>query len=156
MQAINHQLTTGSLYVVCMYQLPELFPWMDWPGLIVALIAALLPDVDHHKSRVGRLVPFISIPLHALLGHRGALHSLLAAVGLYYLAQSLSLPYINALVFGYLLHLVGDMATKAGVNLFWPFGQRYHLPLKVARNGLVEWLTTASCVLLMGWTVWTN
>lgn len=149
MQAVNHQLTTGSAYISCMYALPEQFYWMSWPGFVVAMIGALLPDIDHHKSRVGRLLPFISIPLHGLLGHRGALHSLLAVFGIYYLNSFFPIPLVHSLSFGYIGHLVGDMATKSGVNLFWPVSKRFHLPLKPARNGFFEFMTTLICLVLM-------
>jgi membrane-bound metal-dependent hydrolase YbcI (DUF457 family) len=146
MQALNHQLTTGSAYYIAMTTLPSVTHWMSWAGLGVALIGALLPDIDCKDSRVGRLVPFISVPIQALFGHRGALHSLLASGALLYVALFFGFPWALSLTFGYVSHLIGDACTKSGVNFFWPLTKRYRVPFTPARNGVLETLTTIGCV----------
>lgn len=46
--------------------------------ILGGLIGSLLPDIDHPRSWIGRRILFISLPLSALVGHRGVTHSLLA------------------------------------------------------------------------------
>lgn len=148
MRALNHQLTTGSAYLICMYRWPEFFPWMTIQGTGFALIGALLPDVDCHNSTVGRRLKVISVPIQLVLGHRGALHSLLAAAGLLYIASLLQFPWALSLTFGFLGHLVGDACTRSGVNFFWPLSHRYRVPFTPASNGVLEAITTWSLVLV--------
>lgn len=146
MQAINHQLTTASAYYIAMTSLPSVTSWMSFTGLGFAMFGALLPDIDTRHSRVGRVVPFLSIPIQALFGHRGALHSLLACALVLWGAMTLEFPWALSLTFGYVSHLIGDACTKAGVNFFWPLTKRYRVPFTPARNGVLETLTTITCV----------
>ncbi len=53
-----------------------------WHIVPMALASALLPDLDHPRSLLGRQLPWISGPLSRLFGHRGFTHSLLAVFGL--------------------------------------------------------------------------
>lgn len=146
MKAINHQLTTASAYYILMRTFPETFSWMTYPGIAVAMVGALLPDIDSRHSTVGKVVPFLSIPLQVFLGHRGALHSLLAAAGLLYFSVTFGFPWAMSLTFGYIGHLLGDACTKSGVNFFWPVSKRYRVPLTPASNGVFEFMTTFGCV----------
>ncbi|USD59065.1 metal-dependent hydrolase [Vibrio sp. SCSIO 43140] len=146
MQAINHQLTTASAYYIAMMTLPSVTSWMSFTGLGFAMLGALLPDIDTRHSRVGRVVPFLSIPIQALFGHRGALHSLLACALVLWGAMTLEFPWALSLTFGYVSHLIGDACTKAGVNFFWPLTKRYRVPLTPASNGVFEAITTFGCV----------
>lgn len=112
-----------------------------------ALVGALLPDIDHPKSWLGRRLPFISVPLAAVFGHRGITHSLLAVVGvawaLYYALEQWNLGAGWGLAaagvgVGYLSHLLGDFATHGGVPWLWPFKQRFSLPLTFKTGGVFE------------------
>jgi inner membrane protein len=108
--------------------------------LLGALIGALLPDIDHPKSWLGRRLPLLSLPLSAIFGHRGITHSLLAVVGVVWALQQ-ALTQWNAIhhghwhwvgvgvAVGYLSHLLGDFATHGGVPWLWPFKKRFSLPL---------------------------
>ena len=59
-----------------------------WHIVPMALASALLPDLDHPRSLLGRQLPWISGPLSRLFGHRGFTHSLLAVgMGVWGLAQ---------------------------------------------------------------------
>ena len=115
--------------------------------LIGATGGALLPDIDHPKSWLGRRLPFISVPLAAVFGHRGITHSLLAVVGvawaLYYALEQWNLGAGWGLAaagvgVGYLSHLLGDFATHGGVPWLWPFKQRFSLPLTFKTGGVFE------------------
>jgi inner membrane protein len=87
----------------------------------VALLAAALPDLDSWHSCTGRLVPFISLPLENLFGHRTLTHSLLAQVLIGALAYvSLPFGFFLAMLSGWVSHSLADMLTPAGVCWFWP------------------------------------
>lgn len=110
-------------------------------GTMAAAIGGLLPDLDHPKSALGRRIPFISVPLSAMFGHRGMTHSLLAVVGLVatlvavttmpaYTSFGTSFGRLAApLCIGYLSHLLGDSMTPSGVPVFWPHKRTYSLNL---------------------------
>lgn len=104
----------------------------------LAAIGSLLPDIDHPKSAFGKTVPFFSIPISMIFGHRGITHSLLAvvalAVAIFFYGKS---PYIAPIIIGYLSHLFGDMLTNSGVPLLWPKKDKVSIPL-FNTGGLLE------------------
>jgi len=103
------------------------------------VIGSLLPDIDHPKSWLGRRIPFISIPLSMLVGHRGITHSLVALLAsLFFSAYALSvyaggsgvtMVIATGLCLGYGSHLLGDFASNSGIPVFWPSKKRYKLPI---------------------------
>ena len=106
---------------------------LEAQGTMAAAIGGLLPDLDHPKSALGRRIPFISLPLAAVFGHRGMTHSLFATIGLLtMLAAVTTIPaytslrgLVAPLCVGYLSHLLGDSFTPSGVPLFWPHKRTY-------------------------------
>lgn len=120
--------------------------------LLCVALGALLPDLDHPKAwlaqfRLARhgLLRFIrpfalpSAILREEFGHRGGLHSLLAALALYAGLRALdaAIPgaaqWGAALAWGYVLHLAADLLTNRGVPLLYPFWRgRWHLPWPLA------------------------
>lgn len=95
---------------------------------------AILPDVDHLKSPVGKLFYPIAKWLNLKYGHRTITHSLICYFSLFAIVAAVEsfanaqAPMPNAsmtitLIFGfaYFSHLLFDMLTKQGVPLFWPF-----------------------------------
>lgn len=97
----------------------------------IAAISALLPDIDHPKSKFGRMVPFLSYPISYFLGHRGITHSLLAIFvsSLLLIYYGLNTWYVAPIVVGYLSHLLGDMFTNSGIPLFWPNRRKIAFPI---------------------------
>ena len=124
-----------------------------WHIVPMALASALLPDLDHPRSLLGRQLPWISGPLSRLFGHRGFTHSLLAVgMGVWGLAQ-VEAPWLlsgavkDALIVGYLSHLLGDWLTPMGIPLLWPWRRRFRLPgLPLKSGGGYE---RAFCLLTM-------
>lgn len=113
--------------------LPHLAQGEPLPLLGMTLLGALLPDLDHPDSRLGRAFRVLSVPLSRLFGHRGFTHSLLAA-GLLEFGLRQGVPQLpgalrEALLIGYLSHIAADMLTPAGVPLLWPLRPRFRLPL---------------------------
>ena len=118
-----------------------------------AALGSLLPDIDHPKSLVGRRLAWVSVPVAALVGHRGVTHSLLAvlacAAGLWFLGRELA--WNAALLVGYLSHLAGDALTVSGIPLLWPWRRRFRSPLWFTTNGAVEWGLNAALLAGLWW-----
>lgn len=86
----------------------------------VTALGALLPDIDHENSKLGRRVWLISWSLRRLLGHRGLTHSALALVALVALVARTNSTYVIALLVGVASHILLDMLTRRGVRLLYP------------------------------------
>lgn len=131
--------------------------------LMGSTAGALLPDVDHPKSWLGRRIPFISGPIAAVFGHRGITHSLLAVVGLVlWLRHGLAQWHLVdtgwglvavGVVAGYLSHILGDFVTHGGVPLLWPIKRRFSSPLTFLTGGVFERLLAVALVLGAVWTL---
>jgi len=95
---------------------------------IVLIVSTFLPDLDSYNSKIGKR--FFSRVLTAFTKHRGIMHSLLFFLGAYFLLYF----YIPILSFGFFVgyggHLFGDLITKRGLRLFYPFKFRIHGFLK--------------------------
>lgn len=129
--------------------------------LMGSTAGALLPDIDHPKSWLGRRIPFVSGPISAVFGHRGITHSLLAVMAL-----ALSLRYGLAqwqlvdtrwgllavgVAAGYLSHIMGDFVTHGGVPLLWPIKRRFSSPLTFLTGGVFERLLGVALALGAVW-----
>lgn len=117
--------------------------WHIIPG---SLITCLLPDIDHPKSRLGRRLKWISLPINHTFGHRGFTHSILAVIvyiiifNFCFISSNIIIPIdaMHGMVLGYCSHILADMLTITGVPLFWPLQFRFRLPIisSSKKNGL--------------------
>ena len=133
MQARNHipfAMSWWWLYCLSINQPIEVV------GTMAAAMGGLLPDIDHPKSALGRRIPFISILLSYLVGHRGVTHSLMAVVVMLILLPLTAFTMdtriallVAPVCLGYLSHIAGDAMTPSGVPLLWPNCKRYTLKL---------------------------
>jgi inner membrane protein len=155
----THAGIGGVMYVAICNKLPGKFSYI---GLIVVILASILPDIDHPKSMINKyILPFknknTKVTIYVCLGiiilwfdflytkeialkalalsfiiigfstHRnGLLHSLtgmmLFMLMIGYTCNKYSLPpLVYPFTIGFGSHLVGDMFTKMGVPLFYPF-----------------------------------
>ncbi len=93
---------------------------------MVGALGALVPDVDHPGSTLGRRTFGASHIVRWLFGHRGVTHS-----AVFVALCALSLLWEEklgmAFVVGVASHVLADMVTPAGVPLLWPVGYRYRL-----------------------------
>ncbi|EFL92002.1 predicted inner membrane protein regulated by LexA [Candidatus Regiella insecticola LSR1] len=134
---------------------PELAQGDWWHMIPAALLASLLPDIDHPKSILGRRLKWISLPMAKTFGHRGFTHSLLAVIGGVFLFNSTLFSHcffppdvLHALLIGYSSHLLADMLTPAGIPLLWPCRWRFKLPfLNTKKNNQSE---RVFCMLFFG------
>ena len=95
-------------------------------AVFIVAASSVLPDADYPKSWLGHQLGGVSEDLNRLFGHRSFLHSLLA---LLILTAALGLPLwwatgqparAIAAAVGYGSHLLADMMTLGGIQLFWP------------------------------------
>lgn len=122
---------------------------LHWTILVFAVLGAILPDIDHPRSLIGKTFSFISNLLERKFGHRTFTHSFLGALffiiifallivlynlmlflahimfgityyGLQEFNYGLAYRWIAAFSIGYLSHLCLDMFNKQGSQLFWP------------------------------------
>lgn len=106
-------------------------------GVVVAGVSSLLPDLDTHESKLGRKLPFISIPLGLIFGHRGMLHSLLAVIIIYIIALQFFPTWAIPMTVGYTSHLILDSFTPSKIPWLWPYPERYGFPL-VETDSIVD------------------
>ena len=91
------------------------------------VVGSLLPDADHTRSWIGKLVYPIAWWLHRRYGHRTITHTLIAWLGLTGLVWLLGGNFNDGneftilFLFAYLSHLVLDMMTLQGVPFLYPF-----------------------------------
>lgn len=123
------------------------------PGcLCLAVLGALLPDIDHPSSWIGRRTRPLSSAIASLLGHRGVTHSALAVIGLIVVLGHFGnrSADIDAIAVGYLSHLAADLLTPAGLRLAWPLRMTWSLPL--CRTGSV--MESMVVLLFVGGVAW--
>lgn len=104
------------------------------------VVGALLPDICHGGSLIGRKMPLVSKIVNTLFGHRSFTHSILFFVIIAYLLNSF-VPFEAARVgflVGMVSHFILDMATKNGVKLLFPINLTVRFPLTVKTGGSAE------------------
>lgn len=103
-------------------------------------VGAMLPDICHSGSKIGRKLPALSRAIRFLFGHRTITHSLLFLAVLGALLMKLSIP--EKIVIGILVgigsHLVLDALTARGIALFWPVKWKVRFPMYTHTGGAVE------------------
>lgn len=99
----------------------------DWTYLVVIGFAALLPDIDHTKSIIGKIFYPISVRINRRYGHRTITHSLVflvfssALLAAFQAALFPSFPAVQLYAIALSSHIIFDMMTIQGVPLFYPF-----------------------------------
>ena len=114
----------------------------DNPFVLVGagVIGALLPDICHGGSKIGRMFPVSSKIVNKLFGHRSFTHSLLSLL-LIALIMDTFVSYRSwtiGLLLGMASHLILDMGTKKGVKLFFPIKISVRFPITIKTGSKVE------------------
>ncbi|SDK27496.1 metal-dependent hydrolase [Sediminibacillus albus] len=112
------------------------------PVLLLAagVFGALLPDICHGGSKLGRKVPALSRLINGVFGHRTFTHSLLflllirAAFSFVHWPAEIS----EGILVGIGSHLILDAATKNGIKLFYPINLTVRFPVTVRTGGSAE------------------
>lgn len=122
------------------------------PILLVGagVIGALIPDICHGGSKIGRTFPFISKLINVIFGHRSFTHSLLFLFIISLLLKSFvtNEAVIEGILVGMVSHYVLDMMTTNGIKLLFPFKIRVRFPLTTKTGGTVESLVVAALSVL--------
>ncbi|AIZ61509.1 metal-dependent hydrolase [Bacillus safensis] len=101
---------------------------------------ALIPDLCHTKSKIGRKFPLLSTLISSVFGHRTFTHSLLFLLIIYFLAttyipnDSLSI----GLLVGMASHLILDAGTVNGIKFLFPASIKVRLPFYVKTGSTGE------------------
>lgn len=104
------------------------------------VVGALLPDICHGGSKIGRTFKITSKIVNTLFGHRSFTHSLLFL----FLMAVLMNTYIPnesitaGILVGMASHYVLDMATKNGIKLLFPLKITVRFPITTRTGGKVE------------------
>lgn len=112
------------------------------PLLLTAagVIGALLPDICHGGSKIGRSAPVLSKLVNVLFGHRTITHSLLFLI----LIQAVMIQFVPypelrvGLLAGIGSHLVLDAMTKKGIKFLYPLNFRFRFPFAIRTGGAAE------------------
>jgi inner membrane protein len=104
------------------------------------IVGALLPDICHPGSKIGRKFKLLSKLISMLFGHRTFTHSLLFLVIIATLLNSFipSEAVKAGVLAGMVSHYVLDMATKNGIKLLFPLSMTVRFPLTTRTGGAVE------------------
>jgi inner membrane protein len=107
--------------------------------ILVVAFFAIFPDIDFHKSKIGRKVKPLSWLINFFLGHRGLIHSLLLAFVFYIILYALfGANYGAAALIGYSSHLLLDSFTPRGIKPLYPLKPKANSVLK--GNGVYDYL----------------
>ncbi|GAE36991.1 metal-dependent hydrolase [Halalkalibacter akibai] len=115
-----------------------------------AIAGAILPDICHPKSMIGRRLPILSTAFSKIFGHRSLSHSLLFMVALYLLTAQTSFSFQTGLLIGVGSHLLLDMMTAQGIKLLYPLKLKVRTPLYVKTGSLLgEGLVNIGLILII-------
>lgn len=124
----------------------------EWKGVVIGGIAGIVPDIDDPRSKIGRPLFFVSIPLNQVFGHRTLTHSLLLVGALWLLLQFFT-DWANVIAIGLLVHILGDMLTGK-VNVLYPIPLGIGLPVGHVGYVIIDRMARIGLVLLAGFVWW--
>jgi inner membrane protein len=104
--------------------------------ILIFILTAILPDIDHAKSKIGRKFFIFSWIINLFFGHRKLIHSILFAGFLALIIKLLFNNYFIPFFLGYLSHLFLDILTKQGLKIFYPF--KFQIKGFIRTNSLIE------------------
>ncbi|MFP7334030.1 metal-dependent hydrolase [Shouchella clausii] len=127
-----------------------------WVYYAAGLVGAVLPDICHTHSKIGRRFPVLSKTIATIFGHRTFTHSLLflllASIVLRWLFPENDAVQTGVLI-GIASHYLLDALTVRGIRFFYPANIR----VRIAWIRTGSWLETVVLVALtiaMGWFYW--
>ncbi|QOV11509.1 metal-dependent hydrolase [Viridibacillus arvi] len=105
-----------------------------------SVVGALIPDICHSGSKIGRTFRITSKIVNKIFGHRSFTHSLLFLLLMSFVMNTyISNESITAgVLLGMVSHYFLDMATKNGIKLFFPLKITVRFPLTTRTGSKVE------------------
>jgi len=145
MTARTHDaIAFASLITVASLNPPESLNLFTVGAAVVGnVIGATIPDLDQAGNKLYKLLPggnYLGKLLRRLfLGHRAFSHSILGFYVMSLIIQLITMRLLNpnyvnaklvfdAMMIGYISHLVADMFTKDGLPLLFPLPFRFGIP----------------------------
>lgn len=152
----DHVLTSEALYISTLaLSNQQIIPTHTLP-IVQAIetgggiwLGCQLPDIDTTSSKIGKYTkPVSSIIAH--FGHHGITHSLfgfavIAFLSLYMIPNFFNIQnmaFLQGIVIGYILHILEDSFSKAGVIWlfpFWPPHHKWKYNIYVRNNINLKW-----------------
>ena len=114
------------------------------------VVGALIPDICHGGSKIGRKLPLLSKIISTLFGHRSFTHSLLFLflIGILLNSFVTNESIVAGILVGMASHYILDMATKNGIKLLYPIKVTVRFPITTKTGGAVEDVVFAALSLL--------
>jgi inner membrane protein len=125
----------------------------DDPYLLTttSIIGALIPDICHQGSTLGRKIPLLSWGINKTFGHRTITHSLFFLFGitalLKYLVPQYPIIYIGMFI-GVLSHLVLDALIPSGIQLLYPLKMKIRFPIYTRTGSMMEYIFFFSLIVI--------
>lgn len=127
MQSFNH-VAGGFALTGIFASFADVNIYEHFDTMAVVWIAAILPDIDHTRSLIGKAAYPLAQWLSRHYGHRTITHSIFFYLAVVVLIKGIdNLFHVHyalpvALALG--SHLIFDMCTRQGIPLFYPFSKR--------------------------------
>lgn len=112
----------------------------DHSTTIASSIVALLPDIDHPDSFIGRIFGPLSVYIQRRWGHRTVTHSIFAVLSIVLFLLPLSFLYFVqlgkfpswflALSIAFASHIFIDLFNRSGVRLFAPLSNKEYISFR--------------------------
>lgn len=120
--------------------------------LVVSVLGAVLPDIDHPSSWISNRVGLLGWPFR-FFSHRGFTHSILGTLVFAQLVYELDTPapIAAALLLSYISHLLADSMTRAGIRLLYPLHIRCGLPRPLAVGARLEGVIGVLAITASAW-----
>ncbi|GAA5416957.1 inner membrane protein YdjM [Paraliobacillus ryukyuensis] len=115
------------------------------------VLGAIIPDICHSGSKIGRKLPLLSKFIQTLFGHRTFTHSLLFLCLIGYLLTYITSNQAVILggLWGIASHLLLDAGTKNGIKLLFPLDLTVRLPITIKTGGQVENLILLGLIIII-------
>lgn len=104
------------------------------------IVGALIPDICHSGSKIGRKMPITSRFVNLVFGHRAFTHSLMFLVAMAFVLKAF-VPFAAVtagIIVGMASHYILDMGTRRGIQLFFPIDFRVRFPITTKTGSAVE------------------
>jgi len=122
------------------------------------IFGSILPDIDESESYIGKRFYAFSIVISSILKHRTFTHYLLLPVIIFFMSFFIVNPYMKIFIYGLslgiVMHDIGDMLTKGGINgFFFPFFPNTKIAilpkqLRFYTNSITEYIVIVFLVLI--------
>jgi len=127
MQNFNH-VAGGFAFAGIFGSFADINVFETFDTMAVVWISAVLPDIDHTKSIIGKTFYPLAKWIQRKYGHRTITHSIWFYIAVVCIVKGVDnlfgLHYALPVALAMGSHLIFDMCTKLGVPIFYPFSRR--------------------------------